>query len=299
MARLLSNTKLQRQIAKLHLKLSVVNRASLVNVDHSEFNGLSVLMFARQTRKGRAMPVYLETMPSLSQGHKTSSRKYLEARARYRAWKRETGLDQYGYTTHCIDKLADQLGFVPRLVFDRGFCNKRILKYLKRNQITGYIRARAWLRVTASDGTKKRIAEFTPGSHLVSFGCKLRLVVGNERQDQEEPWYILTTDLTTSPTDIVSIYYHRFEIEELFRDMKSLLLTKGSRLRKPVNLATLLWYVCLGIVLLHLSQPELVKPSYQSTVHYKKKLSGFRLLFEAFEKELRSLVYLDGYLRFG
>jgi hypothetical protein len=293
MARLLRNTKLQQQLAKLHLKLSGVKPNSLVNVDHSEFNGLSVLMFASQTRKGRAMPVYLETMPSLAQGHKITSKKYLESKTKYAAWKQQTGLDQYGYTIHCIGKLAKQLGFMPRLVFDRGFCNKRILKYLKRNKTICYIRARAWLKVTMPDGTKKRISEFASGSHIVSFGCRLRLVVGDKLNEHNEPWYIFTTDLVASPAEILNIYYYRFEIEELFRDMKSLLLTKGSRLKKAFNLATLLWYICLGILLLHLSQPKTPKPEQQPNIHHKKKLSGFRILFEEFEKELRSLVYFN------
>lgn len=176
---------------------------------------------------------------------------------------------------------------MPKLVFDRGFCNKRILRYLKRSKVTFYIRACAWIRVTAEDGSKKRVSEFTVGSHSVSFGCKLRLIVGQKTNEHNEPWYILTTDLKSSPAAIVTTYYYRFEIEELFRDIKSLLHTKNSKLKKPVNLATLLWYVCLGIVLLikcKATQNERHTPSH---VHSKKKLSSIRQLFERLENELR------------
>lgn len=298
MARLLSNTKLQKQLARLHLGLSGVTQSSLVNVDHSEFNGISVLMFARQTRTGRALPVYLETMPSLAQGHKASSAKYAEAKARYQVWKQHTGLDQYGYTIHCIGMLAEQLGFVPGLVFDRGFCNKRILKYLKRSKITGYVRARGWLNVVTQDGNRKQIADFEPGSYVVQFGCKLRLIVGGQRSKDDEPWYIFTTDMETKPADILRIYYYRFEIEELFRDMKSLLQTRGSRLKKHVNLATLLWYICLGILLLVLCHPE---PTRQTLpyVHAKKKLSTIRMLLENLEQELRQPMYMSSHGGFG
>lgn len=300
MARLLHNTRLQQQMAKLHLMLSGVQPTSLVNVDHSEFNGLSVLLFGMQTRDGRAIPVYLETMPSLAQGHKSNSKKYLEAKARYNAWKEKTRLDQYGYTIHCISKLTDELGFTPRLVFDRGFCNKRILKSLKRSEVTYYIRARAWFSVIDEEGRKKRIAEFEPGSHIVQFGCKLRLVVGSKLGEHNEPWYIFTTDLKTGVSDIIKIYYYRFEVEELFRDMKSLLKTGGSRLKKPVHLATLLWFVCLGIVILYLSRPKLyAHEKIQSYVHTKKKLSIFRTLLENFERELRTTVYLRSSEGFG
>ena len=135
MARLLKNSRLREQLIRLHLKLSGVTTKSILNVDHSELNGLSVLMFARQTHAGRAIPVYLETMPSLVQGHKRSSPLYQTARQRYREWKEKTGLDQYGYTLHCLSLLKQQLGYLPMLVFDRGFCNKRILKYLKRQSV--------------------------------------------------------------------------------------------------------------------------------------------------------------------
>ena len=122
------------------------------------------------------------------------------------------------------------------------------------------------------------------------FGCKLRLVVGDRLDKHHEPWYILTTDLTSSVADIIKIYYYRFEIEELFRDIKSLLHTKGSRLKKPLNLATLLWYVCLGILLLYLSRSKVGAQNRTLSMHPNKKLSTIRILFEEFEKELRQLV---------
>lgn len=299
MARLLRNPRLQPQIAKLNLKLSGVEPTSLVNVDHSEFNGLSVLMFAMQTYAGRALPVYLETMPSLAQGHKTNSKEYLRAKARYTDWKQRTGCDQYSYTIRCIGELAKQLGFVPRLVFDRGFCNKRILKYLKRNRITCYVRTRSWLRVTIG-GTRKQISDLEPGSYIVNYGCKLRLIVGDRHNEHTEPWYIFTTDLVSTTANIIKIYYHRFEIEELFRDMKSLLRTKGSRLKKPMNLATLLGYVCLGILLLYLVRTKLsARSSVAPHIHTKKRLSGFRILFEQLEKELRSTIYFGSSNSYG
>jgi hypothetical protein len=292
MARLLRNTKLQQQLTRLHLTLSAVKATSIVNIDHSEFHGLNVLLFARQTYAGRALPVYLETMPSHVQGHKASSSKYLAVKARYQAWKQQTGLDQYSHTIHCIDKLAVQLGLLPKLVFDRGFCNKRLLKYLKRQKTTSYVRARAWFSVVTEEGRRQRIAAFAPGSYMVRFGCKLRLVVGQPRRHHDEPWYILTIDLRTNPDRILKIYYHRFEIEELFRDLKSLLQTKNSRLKKAINLATLLWYVCLGIILLWLSQPQILAIRH---THAKKKLSLLRVLCETFERELRSYYYFNGH----
>jgi hypothetical protein len=252
-------------------------------------------------------------MPSLVQGHQPGSSKYLRSKKAYSDWKEQTGLNQYEYTVYCIDQLRKQLGYVPGLVFDRGFCNKTILKYLKTQKILCYVRAKSWLYAVDSEGERRPLSSFATGSHIVSICCKLRLVVGAKLNDHEEPWYILTTDLKKTDDEILEIYYYRFEVEELFRDMKSLLKTRGARLKKPTHLATLLWYVCLGIVLLGMSgfssslkqSKKWVKdsdksthsrPNTQKSLHPTKKLSDFRILFEEFEKHIRSHVYLSGHM---
>lgn len=284
MLRLLGNERLRNQLATLSLRLNKVTSTTLVNVDHTEVNGLSVLMFAQQTKAGRALPLYLETMPSLVQGHQKASPQYQLAKERYQQWKADTGLDQYGYTIPCMELLRRRLGFLPKLVFDRGFCNKRILKYLKRVGATGYVRAREDFRVRTLSGAKQRIGDFKPGSHIVRFGCLLRLVVGEKRSASTPRIYVLTTDFTSSNDFILKAYYHRFEIEELFRDMKSILMTKRSRIKKPEHLATVFWFVCLGIVILHALRPE--QPT--KAVHPKKKLSIFRELMESYERVIHS-----------
>lgn len=60
MARLLDNTKLPATLANIVANLGLVTRHSYVNVDHSDFSGLVALVFALQTRIGRALPVFLE-----------------------------------------------------------------------------------------------------------------------------------------------------------------------------------------------------------------------------------------------
>ena len=292
MARLLRNLRLQKQLTKLHLKLVNVNTKTMINVDHSEFNGLSVLMFAAQTRSGRAIPVYLQTIPSLAQGHKAGSKHYAQAKEKYLEWKRHTGHDQYSYTTYCIGQFIELLGFKPNLVFDRGFCNKRIMKYLKSHKITFYIRARSSFCVK-SKGIRKPITGFGAGSYNVSFGCKLRLIVGTKPDAKSEPWYIFTNNLKSSSEDILTTYYYRFEIEELFRDMKSILNTSRSRLKNCVNLATLLWFVCLGVVLLRLASkwPRVSVTGKNKSCHPKKKLSDFRAILEEFERQFRQSVF--------
>jgi Transposase DDE domain len=290
MFRMLNNSCLRQQICKLTLKLSSVNRKSIVNVDHSEFNGLSVLMFAMQTYNGRAKPVYLETMPSLVQGHQKSSPKYAQAKARYIEWREKTGADQFGYTIICIKRLKDNLGYLPKLVFDRGFCNKRIFKALKSLNAIFYIRVNGWLKVKDSTGMLRPIEQFTPGSYQISFGCKLRLVVGSKTRRHPEPIYIITNDLTLTEKDVLRLYYHRFEIEEFFRDIKSILGTRLSRIKKHTHLATLLWFVSLGVLLLYTIMAKNKPMKIAATINPKKKLSIYRILFEELNAALRTQI---------
>ncbi|HUD11955.1 MAG TPA: hypothetical protein VMS08_06095 [Candidatus Saccharimonadia bacterium] len=44
-------------------------------------------------------------------------------------------------------------------------------------------------------------------------------VVRSETPPSDEPWYILTSDMTGSQDEIIKVYYYRFEIEESFKDV--------------------------------------------------------------------------------
>jgi IS4 transposase len=91
----------------------------------------------------------------------------------------------------------------------------------------------------------------------------------------------------------VKIYYYRFEIEETFRDMKTILGLRRTKLMKPNSLAVLLWFVMLGILLLYIAalgsfgirelRRRLASP------HSKKQLSWYRVLMEMREQELIQL----------
>lgn len=61
-----------------------------------------------------------------------------------------------------------------------------------------------------------------------------------------EPWYVLTNDLSLSAGAVTTIYYHRFEIEEVFKDAKYLFGLETIQFKLPERLATVLWFVCLG-----------------------------------------------------
>lgn len=74
-------------------------------------------------------------------------------------------------------------------------------------------------------------------------------VVRSDDPEAGEPWYILTSDRTSSRKRIVQIYYHRFEIEETFKDIKHVLELEAIRFMKPLNLKVVLWFASLSLIL--------------------------------------------------
>ena len=101
-----------------------------MNIDHSDMNGLTALVGAIQTRKGRAIPCMIETTYSdrLSARDDAPPRRKLlrKARAEARQWQSFTG-----HTIDALQTMADRLGFWPKLVFDRGFGNESIVSHLQ------------------------------------------------------------------------------------------------------------------------------------------------------------------------
>lgn len=91
---------------------------------------------------------------------------------------------------------------------------------------------------------------------------------------------------------MVQIYYHRFEIEETFKDMKHIFELKRTRLNKPLSLKLLLWFVSLGIALLY----TVTKPTKQQTrsAHPKKQTSWLRQAYEQLQQASGLLLWGEG-----
>ena len=221
--RLLSNDKLANQLGVVFDQLGLVKPGSYVNVDHSDFDGLTALVGAIQTRNGRAIPCMNETtyahhIPALGgTGH--------GPRWQVLRTDMEFARASQSFTGHTIDALqglADRLGFWPRLVFDRGFGNESIVEHLDSEGAIFYIRLKGGNYV-ACDGQVTKIEHLVSKDATVTiFGMTLRVVRSPKSSRAPEPWYILTNDLASSRNKVVQIYYHRFEIEETFKDAKHL-----------------------------------------------------------------------------
>lgn len=282
--RLFQNTHLTDELGVVWDSLGLVKPSSLVNVDHSDMNGLTALVGAVQTRKGRAIPCMVETTYSdrLSARDDAPPRRKLlrRARAEARQWQSFTG-----HTIDALQDFHDRLGFWPKLVFDRGFCNESIVTHLQVEGATFYVRLKAG-RFVDFDGQRTEVKQLQEKDATVQlFGLTLRVIRSPKNRRASEPWYILTNDFVSSRTKLVKIYYHRFEIEETFRDMKHIWELKRTRLNKPNSLKLILWLVSLGIALLYL----VTKPVKQSNP--KKQTSWLRQAYEQLQQTYGLLLW--------
>lgn len=289
--RLLANTKLAHQFGEVFDALNLVKPSSFVNVDHSDMNGLSALVAAVQTRKGRAIPclveaTYSDRLPGEGSARSTSRTNRLR-RARTEIRKAQS------FTGHYIDALqgfADRLGFWPKLVFDRGFGNESLVTHLSAEGAVFYIRLKAG-RFVEFDCQRTEVKALTERDATVElFGLRLRIVRSPKSRRAKEPWYILTNDMTSSRTKIVRIYYHRFEIEETFRDIKHVWELKRTRLNNPNSLQIILWFVSLGIALLYLG----TIPTKHLGQHPKKQTSWLRQAYEQYQQAVTASLLLTG-----
>jgi Transposase DDE domain len=222
----LSKSKLLRQaFAKVAAHLELVNNGDNVSVDFSDFGIVQVLMFAKRTDKGRALPIWFKVLPY--------------------GWTKETS--QNTFVNQAIGEFLVAINNVNvTLVFDRGFAAPTIIEYLCANNIMFVLRIKADKRILGRKGGTK--AKFlTTGLHPVwVYGNRLNLVITPKPAKDSQPWYLLTNDLSLTAETVTEIYYHRFEIEEVFKDTKHLFGLETIQFKLPERLTTVVWFVTLG-----------------------------------------------------
>lgn len=288
--RLFGNENLASQLGNVFDQLNLVRPGSLVNVDHSDMHGLTALVGAIQTRNGRAIPCFVET----TYAH------HIPADSDKPRWQRLRqdmlfARQQQSFTGHTIDALQDfhdRLGFWPRLVFDRGFGNESIVSHLAAEGATFYIRLKSGNYVEC-DGQKTKIEGLQDkDANVQLFGMTLRVIRSPKSRRAKEPWYILTNDRASSRNKVVKIYYHRFEIEETFKDTKHLFELQRLSFTRPTSLKIVLWLVFLGIALLY----AVTKPTKRQikAANPKKRCSWIRQAYEQFQQQLTSYRGLTG-----
>jgi hypothetical protein len=229
--RLGGSNLLRRAFPQLISRLGLVRDGDIIAVDFSDFGLVQVLMFAKQTREGRALPIWFAVLPY--------------------GWTKETS--QNAFVVHALEQFMHIVGCPVGFVFDRGFACPTITGYLARHKVTLYQRIRGDKKLLGHKGGKKA-REFGAGCHPIwVYGHRMNLVVTPEPDVRlktsgkaKEPWFIVTNDLEASAAAVTDIYYHRFEIEEVFKDAKRLFGLEWMKFKIPERLVTVLWFVVLG-----------------------------------------------------
>ena len=286
--RLLENVRIAEQLAKELIEQVKITSKTIVNIDHTDINFLSSLVGAVQTHKGRAIPVLVEStyahdIPSFGSRHSTKRTNRLR---KMRAEERE----KISWTEHIISSIANfvsRLGFCPRFAFDRGFGSSELISYLVSINAIFYIRLKSG-RIVDDGYQQIRISDIKSNDEAIEInGTFLRVVRSDKSRKCKEPWYILTNDLRASREKIIRIYYHRFEIEETFRDLKHIFELKRLCFDKPTHLRMVLLLAMLGISMLFAASQMYEQLQQRNEIPRKppnprKKLSFVREYYELY-----------------
>lgn len=207
--------------------LRLVRPGDAVNADFSDFHGRrQVLMFSKQTGKGRAIPLFFAFLTYPIENPGSQNRFIMETVGRF--------LAHVGHRD-------------VTLVFDRGFMIPSLVRFLAALPVPFLIRVRAGKQVM-HDG-KRRALRGLPtrdeGSVSV-YGQPLRVVRSRRKKGAKEPWILLTNDFGSAADGLVSMYYRRFEIEEFFKDAKRLSGTEFFLHMKDAAFSVTLWFLVLG-----------------------------------------------------
>ena len=225
--RLVTNTNILSYFPRIIKSLKLVKPQDRINVDFSTFGGFQVLTFAKQTFRGRAIPVYIAaiTYPIENPGSQTQ------------------------FIIKEVKSFLKILGLSVHFVFDRGFELPYLANSLADNHINFTIRMKKDKHIfyKGKDIPIRNLPWFEDDASVGIYGRKLRIVRSEKKKNMEEPWYLLTNDFIHTRDAIVAGYYFRFEIEETFRDLKHVFeLNKFYKIQKKQTFLILLWFYILG-----------------------------------------------------
>jgi hypothetical protein len=120
--------------------------------------------------------------------------------------RQASGEKLYEHVARTLENWAQELGFWPRLVFDRGFGGMPLVRVLMRHQSIFYVRLKAGRQVHLGDVVLP-VSDLTDRDTVVYLGEFRLRVVRSEDPVSGEPWYILTSDMTSRRDQVIRIYY--------------------------------------------------------------------------------------------
>jgi len=263
--RLTSNAGIILSFQRIIANLDVVTKESIIIIDFSDFCGFQTLTFALQTREGRAIPVFFDSI----------------------TYPITEATSQNIFIQECVRKLGEILGFYPQFVLDRGFAIPSLIEFFIKQQILFYVRAKKAKGVTIVD--EKGEEQILPVSKIKeydkkikAYGYQLRLITSEKPKDKEEPWYIVTNDFDSKRKEIIRVYYYRFEIEEAFKDLKHLFDLKKLRIKQKNTFRILLWFFILSMLIAYFIH----RLKEHITREGKQKLSFVRAWYEGFHRSM-------------
>lgn len=270
-------TRNERMVEAFHALVPVlapISSDDAVCVDFSDFgNGFQVLTFAKQTYRGRALPLYCEVL-------------------RYPIPKDSQNM----FIMRAIENFERIVGCRPVLVFDRGFAAPSVVRFLLVNAWVFCLRVRK-KKLVLYRGKMMLIPDIPAHDAMVTiYGSKLRLVISDKQDGMAEPWYLVTNGFAPSREKVIDTYHHRFEIEEFFRDAKRLLGLEGMFFKTEQTIAVVLWFTVLGVWCLeHIASclDDLARQAKE-----KMQLSEIRYAFEMLRAAVHSAAegqYLHSY----
>lgn len=285
MYRLLKNEMIRNIFLTILKKLELVTPESIINIDFSTFAGgwshpeFQVLTFGLQTYIGRAIPIFFDII-------------------RYPIKYEES---QNIFIIEAIKKFKNIFDFYPVFVFDRGFAVPSLIMFLVEEGIVFYVRSKSGKTVRII--SMREFKDMMEVDQLIKarqikekdvtvrvYGSPMRLVISDKNGKDKEPWYILTSDFSSSRKKILETYYFRFEIEETFKDLKHLRNLEHIQVKTEKSFRTTLWFMILGCWLAYFAQiiqektKQTVKTLHQTIrINSHKTLSFFRTFFESIQ----------------
>jgi len=111
--------------------------------------------------------------------------------------RHQAGIKLYDQVETVLLSWARELGFWPRLVFDRGFGGIHLVQMLTEHEATFYVRLKAGRRVWLG-GTEMAVRNLVADDAAIRLGSLELRVVRSDDPETGEPWYILTSDTTST-----------------------------------------------------------------------------------------------------
>jgi len=240
-----------------------------MSLDFSKIGPLQIACLAVTTGKGRALPIWIKPY-TIKPKKGTMIPSLIKA------------LDKFFTKLENLDRI--------NICMDRWFISPRLLRFIDCKGARFIVRMKSGLKISVpwEDYPIPILQIATVDTECEYAEMKLRLIQSdwNEKMKEDEPWFLLTNDTELSRRQVINRYAKRFEIEEFFKDVQWIQGYEWNQIETRVVLEVIFWFVILGWWLLReVFWCEILK-SRSRNLNPKKKLSFFRVAWEAFDREV-------------